>query len=278
MQTFIINISNVSFGDIFKWGIIIFVIMMVISFIVSFIDTDKHELKKAAKAQARFEKEQKQAGDDYEREVSRALSKVLGDPIKNVIMPHPNGNDTETDIVYVDKKGIWLIECKEHGKTYKDYSKQDEFVISGYTQASELTVSSPTGDIFSMKNPLKQNNHHYEAVDSMLERAGVSNRCLRCVSATNCHFSLIDFGQTVTDLSTGGFYDLRNGDSIMRIGSGSKWKKTFTKWHDELDDLYSDADVTKLRLLLKQFEADEVTRAAHDRIAAQHNREYDDRF
>lgn len=274
-------LSGVAIGKAVKWFVIIILIISAIKFILACFDTEERQNKRAAKADEKFRQQQeklnrelKKAGNDYETEAAKNLSKILGEPLRTVIMPHRNGNDTEADIIFVDKKGVWVIECKEHGRLRND--NNDSFMINGRTQGDDWIVCPPGGDHFTMKNPLKQNSHHCEAVEDILINAGI-RPVVRSLVVTNCHFSMMDFGRMVNDTDRMGFYDMRDGEGLLRIGEGSKWKKTFSRWHDDQQDFFTDTDVMRVKIELVKFVADENQRAIHDVVAAEHTKEYENR-
>lgn len=272
-----------SLEDVFNFGlktfigfIVICVIIGIIAAIIGMItSTDKHQAKKAAREEAEWQRKLQQAGEDFERDSARDLAKVFEVPsLRNIILPHHNGNDTETDMMFVTKKGIFVVECKEHGRAGNDYYTGDQTILKGSADESEWDVLPPQGRSYKMDNPFRQNEHHMEAIYELFESLDKKDPVLYNTVAVNCHYSLIDFGKTITDKGSKGFHDFGDKIIVKTASMDNPGKRTLKKWLATQPDRYDEATVAEYTAILKSHIADEVTRAAHKRQAAEHNADY----
>lgn len=75
---------------------------------------------------------------------------------KNVIVPKMYGDDTEIDILMIDKTGIYIIEAKNYsGTIFGDWSK------------NKLSIKYKSGQEFEIDNPVIQNSNHYTHLQSI---------------------------------------------------------------------------------------------------------------
>lgn len=90
-------------------------------------------------------------GEKYtveELEVCRFFG-IQGEIVKNVYVPKGNGDTTEIDVLFITKKGIFVIESKNYSGW-----------IFGDDMGQNWTITFPNGDKYKMYNPIKQNRGH----------------------------------------------------------------------------------------------------------------------
>lgn len=273
------KLSHLTLMDLIKWLVIIVFILGIAKFLFAVIFTGiadwiDNSPKLEAKRQKKLLKEQKKEGEGYEKYVSKKLS-LLGAPLRNVIVPHANGNDTECDIVYVNTKGVWIVECKERGRVCDKLEDRDQGQISGHATSDEWTFCPRGGNIYAMHNPLLQNAHHIEAITSLLGSNGIQAPIHNLV-VMNCHFLLSDFGRDISDSSSNGYYDLGDGRGVLRLGDGKDGLKTFRKSFALKEDALTDDEVMRISSILQQYVASKEKKLLHDRLAEMHEDEHDD--
>lgn len=102
-------------------------------------------------------------GDKLEKKVKLYIENTFHQPaLKNVIFNTSYGIDSEVDVIQVNKKGIFIIECK--------YRNGD---ISGSAKSDVWDVSSKD-EISTMPNTIRQNYYHIKAMKSYLEQYSIN--------------------------------------------------------------------------------------------------------
>lgn len=101
-----------------------------------------------------------QRGKDFEAEIARLLKKELhSGVIRNVLLPNGTGGTTEIDMVFVNRKGIFCIECKSH-------IGDDRTTVQGdVTDPFWKFTGAASG---SMSNPFEQNAFHVKRLRRFL--------------------------------------------------------------------------------------------------------------
>jgi len=75
---------------------------------------------------------------------------------KNVIVPKMYGENTEIDLLMIDKTGIYIIEAKNYsGTLYGDWSKD------------KISIIYKSGQEFELNNPVIQNSNHFKHLQSI---------------------------------------------------------------------------------------------------------------
>ena len=75
---------------------------------------------------------------------------------KNVMVPKMYGEDTEIDILMLDKTGIYIFEAKNYsGTIFGDWSKE------------KISIKYKSGKEFIIDNPVIQNSNHYKNLQSI---------------------------------------------------------------------------------------------------------------
>ncbi len=160
--------------------LIIFIICFLIGvFIALFTDPEK-----------KAEKEKKKAGDRYEKLVAGKFEDVFKHrPIRNVLLDTENG-DTEVDMIVVDRKGIFSIECKHI----------NDMVFGSLTDSAWKKAGV---DKEPLRNPIMQNKGHIKSIEEYLGVKDVIN-----VVVTSAEFVFSYFGNEI---------HTHNGDNIAYI-------------------------------------------------------------
>ena len=90
-------------------------------------------------------------GEQLTEEELETLSEMKnsGRILRNLYVPKPNGKTTEIDLVYVTKKGVFVIESKNYSGW-----------IFGNEKDRQWTATFPNGERRRFYNPVKQNANH----------------------------------------------------------------------------------------------------------------------
>lgn len=220
-------------------------------------------LKKEAEKQY---KENKEIGSQYEKIAGGTLKKVFrAKPIINILAIHPNGKETETDMAFVTKKGIFAIECKCHGWSYKH--TQDTWIVTGNLNAQDdWTVTKPDRSRDTCGNAFAQNRHHLEALEPLIQGAAVSVH-IKCILATNSRFNINDFGVTYTNENTDGFCEFPGTDiciARLPLHNSEGGLKAMKKWYKALPEVYTDEQVRAVTSLLESHVGTKQQLRAHE--------------
>ena len=132
---------------------IIFILIIVMFLLISFI---------AAKSEETPQKR----GKIFEKKTVNTIKDELGaEPVQNILLP--NGDmvkgitgSTEIDIVFVNKKGIFCVECKSH-------IGDSNTIVAGSLTHDMWKVEGETFDLF--RNPFTQNSGHIKQLTSALQ-------------------------------------------------------------------------------------------------------------
>lgn len=259
-------------------GLVIFISLVIIAVVAGeisakhqeYLESDEYQLKK----QKEWNDIQKRMGDEYENEAAKLLADVFGrDPIRNVIIPTGNRYTTEVDMIFVTKRGVFVVECKEHGRTSADrtgsWSKRDESILDGGYGQQKWLLHIAEGQTVQIDNAFNQNIGHIKALMPALVNSGVAEDAVNAIPyfsilATNCHFKMNDFGKVITDIGCKGFSKAGPGDYIVRAAKSDKSGiRTMKKWYETLPEGFTDEGLYALTQIIESYKGDEVSRRAH---------------
>jgi hypothetical protein len=143
-------IINFLLNNIVKYGVIgggfldIVICTAVVTLIYAIVKTEGVSIKK------------KIHGDKYEKFVAGELKRYFGvEPVRNVLLNTEDG-ETEVDMVVVNTKGIFAIECKFHS------SKYSPRLEGGFNSEVWRVAYGVT-----MQNPFDQNHKHVKYLEKV---------------------------------------------------------------------------------------------------------------
>ena len=227
----------------------IFFTVIIGIYIIYSLGDDKREMKKRAKLIAKNNKK----GNKYENCISKAITSGLKEKVhRQVIVPssQPCGT-SESDIVFVNSKGLFCIECKYHDGSMK--------------YRGNLTDNTLHIDGREEINPIVQNRGHLICLHNALARHGIKVPMFNVVTST-AEFDLFTLGRTKT-VTWGHMDKVDNGSFpeptyILCSSKGS----TFCKLKKEIKsmpDVLSKEEVRTIDELLKSWEATEDEHKQH---------------
>ncbi len=209
-------------------------------------------------AEKRRKKKRRKIGDQFENKVANQLIKYLSAiPLRNLVIPGKDGTTSEIDILFVNRKGIFVVECKHR-------ESAQVFTTSLVNEWYCKNVTFPIG------NPYLQNEQHIKNLDHHL-RDCASVRTLLTNNFDRMRYYNIIYGNFSYDVNEYGkmFY---GEDCFERLANNHyafvdvRWKsgvKKLTKAINALPDVLTDEEVAKLTSTLKVYEANEEMREAH---------------
>ena len=194
------------------------------------------------------------AGKKFEKIVRKNLMKVFNCPVyKNLIFTADNGNDTEVDIAFVTCKGIFSVECKykkaDEDCTYLSCSSGAEnwrYMVgrADYIESNGVGYTP----IESLKNPLKQNAHHIEAIENAINNAHCYNMVI-----VNHPIKYID--NDSGRMGKGYSYCEPDIDKNIIAHHDKTTLKTIKKKFKVLPDVYTKKELSGIESVLKVHEA-----------------------
>lgn len=258
------------------WNFIVglFVISMIIGFVYALIDTvrataserrHRPPKKLTEKEMEKLEKKRIKAGSDFENETASVLGKAFNaEPLRNLLIPTKDGENTEVDMAFVTEKGIIAVECKEKGRGCLKPTDDTVFRIRG---AGEDWAFSMPNDIVNekwMENPIDQNAYHLNAMKELCEMCGMAYSGTNLV-AVNGRFYYPRIQGDITSERYDGFMTVPDGNAaVVRITDDQKKaRKKVKEWYESLPDVYSYAQMVTIRTVFKNREADETALQAH---------------
>ena len=184
-------------------------------------------------------------GDKYEKRVKKKLENAFNtDILRGLLLPneHVEGGKTEADLVFVNTKGVFCIECKcrEAGK----------YVMSFFDEGIS---------IINLRNPFKQNKAHITAINNILSNSEVPVYNVFCMNSPVTVLYLMD--KYSTEERNGSYYIPREKAFFIHIPTANdrvpiyNGIKTFKKLCKGLPDVYSKEDVKKVFTELKKYQA-----------------------
>lgn len=241
------NISSFFSGlpFIVRWIMIVIGVVMVLSTLVAFFGKIKDDTEKEYDAKVKV-------GAAFEKTTVRGLQTVFNCPIyRNLLFKDKNGNNAEIDIAFVTKKGIFSVECKHKSVDTLttclccDIESDEWKYMSDYgIYASPYKNAECVG---TLKNPIKQNECHIEALKDNIDNA----ICFNMV-AVNCDTVVIN-NKTGRMANIKMYYNPDvDRDIIANINGGISFLKTIMK---EYPDVYTKDDVKRIDLILKNHVA-----------------------
>lgn len=215
----------------------------------------------------------KKRGDEFEEYVSKKIKRYLGPEVVRNVLFNKIGiskrefkknkkevsivdldRETELDMVYVDKKGIFCIECKSF------LNRDEKHPIEGSLNTQFWKKNSGGNDAYRFQNPFDQNYKHVK----MLKENGFYN--VYNVVVTNSHFEFIYCGVKRKSTDKPYVSMLRNKNermALIRQHGFANGIKEFAKDISSLPDVYSDKEVQEIYDALKKFEASREEREVH---------------
>ena len=223
-------------NNISKYGLMgIFVDFLIIGAVYSFISLTFFTDDKVAQRK----------GDRYENLTARAVKRYLGAvPLRNVLLSTID-DETEADMIFVSKKGIFSIECKH--------------------RSGECISAKMDGDYWceNLPNPFDQNYKHIKFIESVLGPM-VKAKIYNLVFLSNS-FSLTYFGRSRSSDTTP-FVDMFDSEhrGLVYLPSFKSRKgiRELAKRIQSMPDVYTDEEVTAITNLLQEHEMSKKERKA----------------
>ena len=183
-------------------------------------------------------------GEKYEFSVSKKLEKALGTEIlRNIIIEFDNGSSTEIDLLFVNRKGIFVIECKSRVHPH----------IFGVFNENVWHNGE-----YEFENPLMQNARHIRAL-SHLDFSPQKNDIYRNVIITNTENEVIYFGKAYK----GEFIAIPEYDSMIVSTKTSNGISLFANAVASMPDILTPKEVATTIDALRDFQADAEAKARH---------------
>lgn len=180
------------------------------------------------------EKRLQKKGTRYEEKVGKNIEKYMGDKVyHNILLPLGNGDTTEIDMVFVNTKGIFCVECKyRSGITIEcDTSFDDIWCIDGR----------------GMDNPFCQNRNHVRHLNTYIEKEFGNPIPIWNVVVTNPFLRVKRMGVvTYKD-----FHKLSQGRFLLSMsGNGKSVLKDMKRALEDEPQVLSENDVLTVQNLL----------------------------
>ncbi len=231
--------------------VIIFVALIVVGSVISFL-TDKKETKKQIKA----DKWKQASGKNYEKNVSEGIKANFGTtPLLNILMQTKRTADgfTEADMVFVNKKGVFCVECKS--KSFDD-------------STGDCLEGTLTNEIWTheLKNPVKQNNLHIAALHDFL---GKDIPIFNLVVLSR-NFSISYLGRERNGKNENNALNLLRSEGVAIVKYtpgivGVDGLKTLSKQIDDLPNNLTENQIADITSKLKPLVASKEQQEAHVR-------------
>lgn len=99
--------------------------------------------------------------DYFEKQCYESLSKVYGCGLKkilvDILIPNLHGHTTQLDIVFINRSGIYAIECKNYS-CYIEGDNKNKWIRREFN-----------GAVNKVENPIIQNNNHVKCLNKLLD-------------------------------------------------------------------------------------------------------------
>lgn len=99
--------------------------------------------------------------DYFEKQCYEVLSKVYGCGLKkilvDILIPNLNGHTTQLDIVFINRSGIYAIECKNYS-CYIEGDNKNKWIRREFN-----------GAVNKVENPIIQNSNHVKCLNKLLD-------------------------------------------------------------------------------------------------------------
>ncbi len=206
----------------------------------------------------------KRRGEAFEESVLSSLKKYLGViAIPNVLMQYNNnpGNPdtTEADMVFVNNKGIFCVECKSH-------KGWELTTVEGSLSHEDWNVYGQT--FGSMRNPFTQNENHISVLKRHLTDAGFSIPQIHNIVVINNGFRFFYWGKIVE--KTDFFPMLNEGKALISLASASGMK-SFNKALQSMPSVLSAEEVCALNEYIATLSGNKTQLKEHaKRVAEKH--------
>ena len=215
----------------------IFIVLFIMGIFV-FIFTWIGELNAPKKA--------KKIGDAYESLVAKKIKAHLGIvPVRNVIIS-TDDDQTEVDMVLVNTKGVFAIECKHRG---------DSDILTGSYDDQVYTILPDE----PIKNPFRQNYKHQLFLQDLLSIDSTYN-----IVFVNCSFNLKYNGEEHRSYQNAILNLLARERCAMVSEDGNeKGIIAFADAINSLPDIYTAEEVDNMINILSAHIATDEEREAH---------------
>ena len=212
-------------------------------------------------------------GDEFEDTVAGKLKRIKGGYIVRNVLFYKLGmttrelkkqrydvdkellaKETETDIVFVNKKGIFSIECKSF------LDKDERHPITGSLNTAIWRKRKENMPSYEFQNPFNQNYKHLKA----LSEHGFGRAYNIVTTNAPFEFNYCGVGRNSSDSPYVSM--LRNNDekmALIRVNGLSNGIKLFIKDIEDLPDVYTEEEVKTIYEKLKTFEASKAERKVH---------------
>lgn len=170
--------------------------------------------------------------------ISRMLGRE-GEILNNVYIPKANGETSEIDLLYITKKGIFVIESKNYSG-YIFGSEQNQYWTSTLYARSRREVEK-----YQFYNPIKQNRTH---IKNLKEYLGYDVPC----------FSIIVFSDRCS------FKNINLFSNDVFVCHRSHINRIISEIWEKSEDALTDNDVFNIKVdLEKNVKVDQDTKELH---------------
>ena len=160
----------------------------------------------------RIQAKKERAGSTWETRIAQDIDKYLNVPVfRNVLIPTKTQYaTTECDIVFVNKKGVFCVECKHRSGVDVAFFKVDDEYIESFDKAGH-----PINNDYKYLNPIIQNKNHIKWLKESLPKKNIPVYNVIC---TNYDIKLNYMGITRIGNEFGAIDMLRTEEGLF-IGS-----------------------------------------------------------
>lgn len=197
-------------------------------------------------------------GERFEEYTISDIKKYLKVPtFSNVLIPlnfTVGGvqGTAEADIIFINTKGIFCVECKSH--------KGDiGTTVEGSLSHKEWNVYGETIDM--MRNPFSQTDVHIDKLKKYLESYGVRSD-INIINAViiNNKFVFTYFGKTISNTY---FLHLKNEKMMLISSALNSGLKAWAKEINNMPDVLTPAEVENISSLISDLQGTEEQRKEH---------------
>ena len=237
ITTILEYISKFLIGMISKYGIFGIGLDIII---VTMVIVGIHDIFEAI-----FGTKNQRNGNKYEDFVAERLKKFGVTPVRNVLLDN-NDDETEIDMAFVNRKGIFAIECKYHSKGYSP-------VLKGGLNDKEWQVSEDK----TMLNPFNQNHKHIKFIEDI---TGVRYIYNVVYSSTPFEFKYFGVVHSSADEPFINLFKESHALIYDKPGLFHKGTSCFCKAVSVLPDVLTDEEVENITKQLSGYQMDKKQR------------------
>ena len=198
-------------------------------------------------------------GENYEKSVASQIENIIGSkPSRNIIMQRNDGEPTEADMVFVNKKGVFCVECK--------FRSDNSMIYAGPLMDERIELQKGNRCIDYTLNPVIQNKMH---IVTLSKKIGIPVEKIYNVVYTSIGFNLRNYGKEHLSYKRRCYMAKDINVAWVNGGIIKDGTKAFKEDINSLPDIFNDDEVAGLNELLKSMEASKEQReefASYQRI------------